>query len=48
MLDDWFDNYVQVVVVNKKYIPKDVLALFETKAEVLPPWDPMVKVVDME
>ncbi len=48
MLDDWFDNYVQVVVVNKKYIPKDVLALFKTKAEVLPPWDPMVKVVDME
>jgi len=48
MLDDWFDNYVQVVVVHKKYIPKDVLALFKTKAEVLPPWDPMVKIVNME
>jgi bleomycin hydrolase len=48
MLDDWFDNYVQVVVVNKRYIPKDILALFKTQAEVLPPWDPMVKTLNME
>jgi bleomycin hydrolase len=48
MLDDWFDNYVQVVVVNKRYIPKDVLAIFKTEAEILPPWDPMVKTINME
>jgi len=47
MLDDWFDQYVQVVVVHKRYIPKDVLAVFQTKAEMLPPWDPMLKMLNM-
>lgn len=42
MLDEWFDRYVQVVVLRKKYIPGEILALFETKPEILPPWDPMV------
>jgi bleomycin hydrolase len=42
MLDEWFDQYVQVVVLRKEYIPREILALFETTAEVLPPWDPMV------
>ena len=41
MRDDWFDQYVQMVVLRKEYIPREVLALFDTKAEVLPPWDPM-------
>ncbi len=41
MLDDWFDQYVQVVVVRKKYIPREILAIFDTSAETLPPWDPM-------
>ncbi|MFI5252491.1 MAG: aminopeptidase C [Bacteroidota bacterium] len=48
MLDDWFDNYVQVVVLNKKYIPKDILVIFKTDAEILPPWDPMMKTINME
>lgn len=43
MRDDWFDLYVQEVVLRKKYIPKKILALFDTKAETLPPWDPMVQ-----
>jgi bleomycin hydrolase len=41
MTDDWFDNYVQVIVVNKKYIPEKILEILKTPAEVLPPWDPM-------
>jgi len=48
MLDDWFDSYVQVVVVNKRYLAPSILALFQTAAEILPPWDPMVKVLNME
>lgn len=48
MLDDWFDDYVQVVVIHKKYIPSDILSLFKTQATVLPPWDPMVKALTME
>lgn len=48
MLDGWFDRYVQVVVVHKKYIPERLIALFATQAEVLPPWDPMMKVMGYE
>jgi bleomycin hydrolase len=41
MYDSWFDEHMFTIIVNKKYIPKSVLDLFKTKAEVLPPWDPM-------
>ena len=43
MLDEWFDNYVQVIVVPKKYIPGNLMSVFQTEAEVLPPWDPMFR-----
>jgi bleomycin hydrolase len=43
MTDDWFDKYVQVVVVNAKYISPDVLAAFHQPPAALPPWDPMFK-----
>jgi bleomycin hydrolase len=42
MTDTWFDRFVQVVVVPKAKVPKDLLAAFGTQAEVLPPWDPMM------
>ncbi|RPH29425.1 aminopeptidase, partial [bacterium] len=48
MTDAWFDKYVQVIVVHKKYIPEKTLALFETRPELLPPWDPMFKMLMME
>jgi bleomycin hydrolase len=48
MLDGWFDQYVQVVVVHKKYIPSELLKVFSSKAEVLPPWDPMMKAIGYE
>ena len=41
MYDDWFDNYVFSVIIHKRYLPKDVLALLETKPTVIPAWDPM-------
>ena len=43
MMDDWFDLYVQEVVVHKKYSPKDVLEAFKSKATMLPAWDPMME-----
>ena len=43
MLDELFDNYVQVIVVPKKYIPGNLMSVFQTEAEVLPPWDPMFR-----
>jgi bleomycin hydrolase len=45
MLDEWFDQYVQEVVVHKKYVPNAILAVFQTKATVLPAWDPTMKFV---
>jgi bleomycin hydrolase len=48
MTDAWFDKYVQVIVVHKKYIPEKILGLFDTRPEMLPPWDPMFKMLMME
>jgi len=45
MQNDWFDFYVQSVIINKKYISNNILNLFKTKATILPPWDPMYKAV---
>lgn len=41
MHDEWFDRYVYGVIVHKKHIPENVLALLSTKPEILPAWDPM-------
>lgn len=39
--DEWFSEYVYEVVVDKKHVPEEVLAVFEQEAVVLPAWDPM-------
>ena len=41
MKDDWFSEYVYEVVVDKKYVPEDVLAILKQEPKVLPAWDPM-------
>ncbi len=41
MTDEWFDNYMFRLVVEKKYVPADVLELFKQKPIMLPAWDPM-------
>ncbi|KAI3388915.1 hypothetical protein SNEBB_006741 [Seison nebaliae] len=41
MSDQWFDEYVFMVVVNKKYVPADVLKAEESTPIQLPAWDPM-------
>ena len=48
MTDEWFDRYVQVIVVHRKYIPAEILALFATPPEKLPPWDPMFHALGLE
>ncbi|HZL09965.1 MAG TPA: C1 family peptidase [Prolixibacteraceae bacterium] len=39
--DDWFNEYMFRFVVNKKYISEKVIEIYQQKAEMLPPWDPM-------
>lgn len=41
MTDEWFDNYMFRLVVQKKYVPADILAKFNQKPVQLPAWDPM-------
>jgi bleomycin hydrolase len=44
MIDDWFDINVYDCIVNKKYVPEDVLKILEQKPIVRPPWDPMFSI----
>lgn len=41
MYDDWFDKHVYDIVIKKKYVPAEVLAVYKQEPIVLPPWDPM-------
>ena len=41
MTDDWFNEYMFRLVVEKKYVPADVMALMNQKPILLPSWDPM-------
>lgn len=41
MTDEWFSEYVYEVVVDKKHVPEEVLAVLEQEPIVLPAWDPM-------
>ncbi len=41
MTDEWFDEYMFRVVVNKKYCPQRILDLLKQKPVHLPAWDPM-------
>ena len=41
MTDKWFEEYMFRVVLEKKYVPADVLKMLEQKPIMLPAWDPM-------
>jgi bleomycin hydrolase len=41
MSDPWFDEYMYEVLVDKKYVPAELLPILESEPVVLPPWDPM-------
>lgn len=41
MTDEWFNEYMFRLVVEKKYVPADVMAQMNQKPILLPAWDPM-------
>jgi bleomycin hydrolase len=41
MSDKWFDEYTYEVVIDKKYLPKRILDIFNKEPIILNPWDPM-------
>ena len=38
--NQWFDRHVFQVIIERKFVPPDLLALTKQKPIVLPPWDP--------
>ena len=41
MTDEWFDEYMFRLVVEKKYVPGRILSLMDQEPTLLPSWDPM-------
>ncbi len=41
MTDNWFDEYNYEIVVDKSYLPKRLIEIFNREAVILDPWDPM-------
>ena len=41
MTDEWFNEYMFRLVVERKYVPEDILKMLNQKPILLPAWDPM-------
>ncbi|KFM58937.1 Bleomycin hydrolase, partial [Stegodyphus mimosarum] len=41
MTTEWFHEFGYEVVVDKQYVPKDILEILKIEPKVLPAWDPM-------
>ena len=41
MTDEWFNEYMFRLVVEKKYVPEDIMKMLDQKPIMLPAWDPM-------
>ena len=41
MTDEWFNEYMFRLVVEKQYVPADIMSLMAQKPIMLPSWDPM-------
>ena len=46
MTDEWFDNYMFRLVINKKYATEKILKAAQQKPTLLPCWDPMFSCED--
>lgn len=44
MTDEWFDEYMFRLVVEKRFVPADIIKMMEQKPIALPAWDPMFAV----
>ena len=41
MTDEWFSEYMFRLVVERKYVPQDILEMLKQKPIMLEPWNPM-------
>lgn len=44
MTDEWFNEYMFRLVVEKRFVPADIIKMMEQKPIALPAWDPMFAV----
>ncbi|MCK4225363.1 C1 family peptidase [candidate division WOR-3 bacterium] len=42
MYDDWFNEYLYVAIINKRYLPGEIKDILEQEPMHLPPWDPLI------
>lgn len=47
MSDEWFDEYVYQILINKKYLDKEILVSYDEEPKELEPWDPMGSLAKM-
>lgn len=40
MSDSWFDDFVMMIAIKKKYVPKSILKVLKKKPKLLPSWCP--------
>ncbi len=40
--DQWFSEYIFRLVAHKQFVGEDIIKILDSKAIVLPPWDPML------
>jgi len=45
LYDSWFDNHVFEVIVQKRFVPKEILKMYDQPVVVVPPWDPMFELM---
>lgn len=41
MTQEWFDEFVFEVVVDRRFVPQEILQICDRPPTVLPAWDPM-------
>ena len=41
MTDEWFDEYMFRLVVERRFVPEETLKLLKLKPVKLPAWDPL-------
>lgn len=46
LYDDWFTEHVYTIIVHRKHVSKETLAIFDEGAKVLPAWYPGAKGID--
>ncbi|MDO5110242.1 MAG: C1 family peptidase, partial [Erysipelotrichaceae bacterium] len=44
--DTWFDKYVYVAAINRKYLSEESLKALEGEPVLLAPWDPFGTLAD--